>query len=94
MPERQANVTHPEVVALALRSLAGNSGWEIYCARFDEIVKREIDDKVFDPKTPEADRLGLIQARRILVGSYAPEKIRSSMLVSATKQAETAAKKR
>lgn len=94
MADSPENIPHPQVAALALRGLSGSTGWAIYCARFDEIVKRELDDKIFDPKTPESERLGLIHARRLLVGSYAPEKIRSSLLVTATKEAESAEKKR
>lgn len=94
MPEQAVNVTHPEVAALVLRSLGGNSGWEVYCKRFDDIVKNEIEAKIFDPKTPEGERLALIHARRLLVDSYAPEKIRASLLVTATKEAERATSSR
>lgn len=70
----------PELLALALNSLPGNSGWQVYCERFNEIVAHEIDKKIFDPETPDEECRVLRRARKLLVDNYAPEKVRTAMV--------------
>lgn len=70
---------HPTAAKNALDSLAAHPGWELYKARVDELVKLEIEAKIFDPKTSDQERRDLVNARLLLVNGYAPEKIRQSL---------------
>jgi hypothetical protein len=72
----------PRSAKLALDSLGGHPGWPIYCERFDQIVQREIDAKIFDPKSTDEERRTLVAARILLVGTYLPSKMRESMLAA------------
>ncbi len=75
--------TNPKSRMLALQSLEGHPGWPVYCARVAERVKKQIDDKVFDPKTSDEDRRTLVGARKLLMDEFTPEKMRQSMIAQA-----------
>ncbi len=76
MPEKLP----PESIVLSLQSLNGNSGWKAYCDRVQEVLEKEIDAKIFDPATPDDECRVLRRARKLLVDSYAPEKMRQGMV--------------
>lgn len=81
MPDSQR--IDPRSAKLALDSLGGNPGWPIYCDRFEEIVRKQIEAKIFDLKTSDEERRTLVAARQLLVENYTPEKMRESMLAAA-----------
>ncbi len=70
---------HPTSAKNALDSLAAHPGWELYKARVDELVRNDIEAKIFDPKTPDQERRDLVNARLLLVNAYAPERIRQAL---------------
>lgn len=74
------DLTNPKSRELALLALGSTPGWPIYCARFGEIIAKEIDAKIFDLKTTDEDRRTLVAARELLTTRYTPEKIRETML--------------
>jgi len=77
---------NPKLRALALNALGSSSGWGIFCRRFDEIVAKEFDEKIFDPAIPETERTILVRARKVVCDSYTPEKMRQTMLVVANNE--------
>jgi hypothetical protein len=66
----------------ALHLLEGHPGWRLYCDRFDEIVRKEVDEKIFDTLTSDEDRRTLVAARKLLTESRAPEKMRKAMITA------------
>lgn len=72
----------------ALHSLEGHPGWKLYLARFDEIVRKEIEEKIFSVETSEEERRIFVHARRLLVNSYAPESMRRGMITACNTQIE------
>jgi len=75
-----ANPVHPVTAKNALESLAGQTGWDMYCARVDELVEIEINAKIFDSRTSDQERRDLVNARLLLVRHYSPERIRQSLM--------------
>lgn len=74
---------NPKLRALALNGLASSLGWGIYCERFQEIIRMEIEAEVWKPETTDERRRTLVAARKVLCDTYLPEKIRKTLLVSA-----------
>jgi len=75
--------TNPKSRLLALRGLGGTTGWPIYCNRFLEVIRMQIEDKIFDPKTSHEERATLVNARKVLTEGFTPEKMLQSMIVQA-----------
>lgn len=82
----------PQAQNEALHLLENHPGWRLYCARFDELVRKEVDEKIFDTKTSDEDRRTLVAARQLLVNSRAPEQQRKAM-ITATESAIAREKK-
>ena len=81
------NPVHPRNRELALSSLRLNPGWQVYCDRFAKVLENEIEAKVWDLKTSDEDRKTLVAARKLLVDSYAPEKMIEAMITQASNEA-------
>lgn len=76
-------LTNPKSRQMALNAIGSHPGWPIYCDRFEQLIKANIDAKIFDLKTSDEDRRTLVAARELLATNYTPEKIRQSLLVVA-----------
>jgi hypothetical protein len=77
-------LTNPKSRQMSLQSLGGHPGWPVYCARFSEIIQKQIEAKIFDTKTPDDERRTLVAARKMLTEAYTPDKMRESMIAQAT----------
>ena len=73
----------PRSTKYALEALGGHPGWQMFCARSMEMVRLQMDAKIFDPATSDEERRSLVLARRLHVDQFTPEKLRESMLTQA-----------
>ena len=86
--------TNPHSRRLALNGLGSHPAWQVYCERFDEIVRKEIEANIFDLATSCEDRRTFVAARKLLVDGFAPERMRVSMLSAAENEIVRAERER
>lgn len=79
---RDANA-NPKLRGMALNALGSSLGWGIICERFQDIIRKEIEDEVWKLETTDERRRTLVAARKVLCEHYTPEKIRTTLLVTA-----------
>ena len=82
MRDQDQTPRNPRSDKLALDSLGGHPGWPLYCDRFNLILQKDIEARIFDPKTSDEECRTLRAARKMLVDSYSPDKMRESMLTA------------
>lgn len=80
MPEIDLDDIPASQRELMLSNMAHSPAFALFCARWDEIVRVEVEAKIFDPETSDATTRELKLVRGQLTGARHPRKIVEAML--------------